>query len=91
MLLKDGMGLKLENFNIMYVHWKGGHKYIYIYIYIYIKVKNYKSNLLRIFIFIVANSLTFAQGSSDDIQIYCKTLYEKILELKQYSGNCYES
>ena len=26
MLLKDGMGLKIENFNIMWVHWKGGHK-----------------------------------------------------------------
>ena len=22
MLLKDGMGLKMENFNIMWVHWK---------------------------------------------------------------------
>ena len=67
--------------------------YIHIYIYIYIenKVKNYKSNLLRKFIFIVTNSFTFAQGSSNDIQIYCKTRYEKILELKQYSGNYYES
>ena len=77
------------------------YSYKYIYIYIYRererererenKLKNYKSNLLRIFIFIVTNSFTFAQGSSDDIQIYCKTPYEKILELKQYSGNYYES
>ena len=54
-------------------------------------MKNYKSNLLRIFTFIVTNSFTFAQGSSDDIQISCKILYKKILELKQYSGNYCES
>ena len=70
---------------------------MFVYIYIYViynienKVKNYKSNLLRLFIFIVTNSFTFAQGSSDVIQIYCKTPYDKMLELKQYSGNYYES
>ena len=26
LLLKDGMGLKMESFNIMQVPWKGGHK-----------------------------------------------------------------
>ena len=25
-LLKDGMGLKMEHFNIMQVHWEGGHE-----------------------------------------------------------------
>ena len=81
LLLNDGMWLKMKSFNIMQVHWKGGHS-------IYKTNNNFKVEIFHISATAFINSQSFFfHFKKQQIKLFIKQLADRQIEFKNFSEN----